>query len=358
MRPAGTETSLAELARSARVAGARPRTADPALAARLALRGRRTGWIGNTFFGGALLLCALSLPMLAAAVAGTLAVNARLSLHQFGFRFLTQTAWNPVAQRFGVVTFLLGTLLSSLLALLLAAPAALAMAVFLNEICPHRWRGTLVYLTELLAAIPSVVYGLWALLVLVPAMRSVIAPALMRWLGWTGLFGGPSYGVGVLTASLILAVMIFPVISSVSREVMRAVPAEQREAVLALGATRWEMIRLGVLRNARLGLSGALILGLGRALGETMAVAMVIGSHPALFRSLLAPGYTMASVIANEFAEASGDLHLSALMEMGLVLLLVTGVVNAVARVLVWLVERPLGRLASSLEPSLPVSAA
>ncbi len=336
---------MAELARIARQDAAAAHTADPALAAREELRGRATGRVGNAVFGGAVLLCALAFPLLAAAVAGTLAMDSRLSLHQFGWHFLTLNAWNPVAGSFGVVAFLVGTLVTSVLALSLAAPAAIAMAVFLTEICPHRWRGVLVYLTELLAAVPSVVYGLWALLVLVPLMRAVVAPALERMLGWTGLgatgfLRGPSYGVGVLTASLILAVMVFPVISSVSREVMRAVPAEQREAVLALGATRWEMFRLGVLRNARLGLSGALLLGFGRALGETMAVAMVIGSHPALFRSLLQPGYTMASVIANEFAEASGDLHLSALMEVGLVLLLVTGVVNAVARVMVWFVQR------------------
>ncbi len=345
MRPAETQTSMTEVARIPRAreaTAAAARTADPLRAARLALGARGMGRAADMVFRSLVLLCALGLPALAAAVTVTLVMDSRLSLHRFGFSFLTHSVWNPVAQRFGVVAFLAGTVVSSLLALLLAAPAALAMAVFLTEICPHRWRGVLVYLTELLAAVPSVVYGLWALLVLVPAMRVAVAPVLMRSLGWTGMFAGPSYGVGVLTASLILALMIFPVISSVSREVMRAVPAEQREAALALGATRWEMIRLGVLRNARLGLAGALILGLGRALGETMAVAMVIGSHPALFRSLLAPGYTMASVIANEFAEASGDLHLSALMEVGLVLLVVTGVVNAVARLLVWIVERPL----------------
>jgi phosphate transport system permease protein len=194
----------------------------------------------------------------------------------------------------------------------------------------------------LLAAIPSVIYGLWAIFVLVPILRLYIEPALMRSLGWTDLFEGPPYGIGMLAAGIVLAIMVVPIISSLTREVLSAVPRNQREAALALGATRWEMIRVGVLRNARAGILGAVILGLGRALGETMAVTMVIGNRPEIAKSLLAPGYTMASVLANEFTEATGNLYLSALVEIGLALFLVTIVVNALARLLVWSVTRGL----------------
>ena len=183
-------------------------------------------------------------------------------------------------------------------------------------------------------------YGLWGVFVLVPIIRDQAGPVLEKYLGWTGLFVEPNFGVNMFTASVILAIMIFPVISSISRDVMRAVPVHQREAVLALGATRWEMLRIGVLRNARMGIIGSVILGLGRALGETIAVTMVIGNHPAIMKNLFAPGYTLASVIANEFTEATGDLYLSALIEIGLALFLVTIIVNAIARILVWAVVR------------------
>jgi phosphate transport system permease protein len=206
--------------------------------------------------------------------------------------------------------------------------------------CPAWLRGFLAFFTELLAAIPSVVYGLWAVFVLVPLLRQYVNPYLIQSLGWTGFFTGPNYGYEMLSAGVILAIMILPIISSLTREVMSAVPYSQREAVLALGATRWEMIRMGVLRNARIGIVGAVILGLGRALGETMAVTMVIGNRPEIVRSLLAPAYSMASVIANEFSEASDELYLSALIEIGLALFIVTIIVNALARVLVWAVTR------------------
>jgi phosphate transport system permease protein len=223
----------------------------------------------------------------------------------------------------------------------MAVPLALCVAIFLLEICPQFLRGPISFLTELLAAIPSVVYGLWGVFVLVPLMRDNVGPVLEKYLGWTGLFAEPNFGVGMFTASVILAIMIFPVISSISRDVMRVVPVSQREAALALGATRWEMIRMSsVLRNARIGIVGSVILGLGRALGETMAVTMVIGNHPDIVKNLLAPAYTLASVIANEFTEATGDLYLSALIEIGLALFLVTIVVNAIARLLVWAVTR------------------
>jgi phosphate transport system permease protein len=207
--------------------------------------------------------------------------------------------------------------------------------------CPQVLRGPLAFLTELLAAIPSVIYGLWAMFVLVPLLREHVNPLLIRLLGWTGFFAADNpTGLGFLAAGVILAIMILPIISSLTREVMTAVPHSQREAVLALGATRWEMIRMGVLRNARIGIVGAIILGLGRALGETMAVTMVIGNAPEIQRSLLSNGSSMASVIANEFAEASSDLHLSALIEIALALFIVTIIVNAFAQLLVWAVTR------------------
>jgi phosphate transport system permease protein len=224
---------------------------------------------------------------------------------------------------------------------LLAVPLAIGLAVFLTEMCPQVLRGPLAFLTELLAAIPSVIYGLWAMFVLVPLLREHVNPLLVRLLGWTGFFAADNpTGLGYVAAGVILAIMILPIISSLTREVMTAVPHSQREAVLALGATRWEMIRVGVLRNARIGIVGAIILGLGRALGETMAVTMVIGNAPEIRRSLLSNGSTMASVIANEFAEASSDLHLSALIEIALALFIVTIIVNALAQLLVWAVTR------------------
>jgi phosphate transport system permease protein len=222
----------------------------------------------------------------------------------------------------------------------MAVPLALAVSIFLLDVCPQPLRGPISFLTELLAAIPSVVYGLWGVFVLVPIIRDQVGPQLEKHLGWTGFFADPNFGVGMFTASVILAIMIFPVISSISRDVMKAVPNHQREAALALGATRWEMIRMSVLRNARIGIVGSVILGLGRALGETLAVTMVIGNHPDIVKNLLAPAYTLSSVIANEFTEATGDLYLSALIEIGLALFIVTIIVNAIARLLVWAVTR------------------
>jgi phosphate transport system permease protein len=206
--------------------------------------------------------------------------------------------------------------------------------------CPPVLRGPLSFFVELLAAIPSVIYGLWAIFVLIPILSHHVQPFLASTLGWTGFFEGPPFGYSMLAAGVILAIMIVPIISSITREVLMVVPQHQREAALALGATRWEMIRIGVLRNARAGIMGGIILGLGRALGETMAVTMVIGNRPQIVKSLFAPGYTMASVLANEFSEATGNVYLSALVEIGLALFLVTIVVNALARLLVWSVTR------------------
>jgi phosphate transport system permease protein len=273
-------------------------------------------------------------------IAYELVSRSRLSMHAFGARFFFTQAWDPVNGNFGAFPFIYGTLVSSFLALLLAVPFAIGLGIFLTEMCPRILRAPLAFLTELLAAIPSVVYGLWAIFVLIPLLRNFIDPKLVALAGWTGFFTGPRSGYSMLAAGVILAIMILPIISSLTREVMLAVPNVQREGVLALGATKWEMIRIGVLRNARIGIVGAVILGLGRALGETMAVTMVIGNRPEIAKSLLAPGYSMASVIANEFTEASDNLYLSALIEIGLALFLVTILVNALARLLVWAVTR------------------
>jgi phosphate transport system permease protein len=301
---------------------------------------RGSGTLADNSFAAVMLLCACSIFAIVLFIFGILVMHSRPSLVEFGWKFFTRQAWDPVSGDFGALPFIYGTLATSLLALCMAVPLALGVAVFLTELCPRPLRAPISFLTELLAAIPSVVYGLWAVFVLVPLMRDVIGPFLVRTLGWTGLFRGPNFGVGLLTASIILAIMILPIISSLTRDIMNAVPNSQREAVLALGATRWEMIRIGVLRNSRIGIVGAIMLGLGRALGETMAVTMVIGNHPNIGKSLFAPANTLASVIAGEFSEATSDIYLSALIEIGLALFLVTIVVNAIARLMVWAVTR------------------
>ncbi|MGC9157764.1 MAG: phosphate ABC transporter permease subunit PstC [Terracidiphilus sp.] len=298
-----------------------------------------------------MVLSALSIFGIVALIVVELVRSSQLAWDKFGLGFFYQTFsdsyshrplyWDPVNEHFSALPFLYGTLVSSLLALLMAVPLAIGVAVFLTEMCPRWLRGPLAFLTELLAAIPSVIYGLWAIFVLVPLLRDYVNPPLIQWLGWTGLFNDKNpTGLGFFTAGVILAIMILPIISSLTREVMTAVPQSQREAVLALGATRWEMIRMGVLRNARLGIVGSIILGLGRALGETMAVTMVIGNTPEIHRSLLSNGSSMASVIANQFTEAVDNVHLSALIEIGLALFIVTVLVNALAQLLVWAVTR------------------
>jgi len=296
----------------------------------------RSSRIPDAVFGVIILLSAISVFAIVLLVVWELIDKSRMSLHQFGISFFYGHDWDPVNGNFGAMPFIYGTLVSSFLALLLAVPASIGVAVYITEMCPLRLRAIISFLVELLAAIPSVIYGLWGIFVLAPLLRQYVEPFLADTLGWTGLFTGPMYGLGMLAAGIILAIMVVPVIASITREVMTAVPQNQREAVLALGATRWEMIRMGVLRNARIGIVGGIILGLGRALGETMAVTMVIGNRPEVAKSLFAPGYTMASVIANEFTEATGDLYLSALVEIGLALFIVTLIVNALARLLVW----------------------
>ena len=303
------------------------------------LKDRDSRWADGTF-RLLMLACALAVLALVALIIYQLITKGSLAWHAFGWRFFIGRDWDPVNDQFGALPFVYGTIVSSILSLIIAVPLAVGVAVFITEMCPRWLRGSLAFTTELLAAIPSVIYGLWAIFVMVPLLRLYGEPWLGRTLGWTGLFEGAPYGIGMLAAGIILAIMIIPIISSITREVMTAVPQQQREAVLALGATRWEMIRMGVLRNARAGILGGIILGLGRALGETMAVTMVIGNRAEIARSLFAPGYTMASVIANEFSEATGNLYLSALVEIGLALFLVTIVVNVLAQLLVWTVTR------------------
>jgi phosphate transport system permease protein len=271
-----------------------------------------------------------------------------LSIRQFGFGFLTSRQWNPIKGEFGALPFIYGTVVSSLIALLISVPLSLGIAVFLVEQAPNYLARPVGFLVELLAAIPSVVYGLWGIFVLAPFLRVHVEPPLARWLGWTLFFRGSITGIGLLTGGIILAIMVTPIISAVVRDVLAAVPSSQREAALALGATKWETTRV-VLVNGAPGIAGAVILGLGRALGETMAVTMVIGNRPEISASLFEPSYTIASAIANEFTEATQDLYLSALVELGLILFLVTFVVNGIARVLVWNVTRKTGGVARAV---------
>jgi phosphate transport system permease protein len=260
------------------------------------------------------------------------------SIQKFGLAFWRTEIWDPVAGEFGALPFIWGTLYSSILALLISTPIAIGIAVFISELCPAVLRLPLVFLTELLAAIPSIVYGLWGIFVLVPAVRTIEAsmPEMLRQLP---LFSGPPLGVGMLAAAMILAIMVIPFTSSVSREVLRSVPSAQREGAYALGATRFEAIR-AALFFARTGIVGAIMLGFGRALGETMAVTMVIGNTPRISTSLFAPQYTMAAVIANEFTEAADSLYLAALVEIGLVLFIITLIVNSLSRLLIWSMAR------------------
>jgi phosphate transport system permease protein len=291
-------------------------------------------------FQAAMVGCALCVLGLVGLIIYELVTKSTLSWHAFGWKFFFQSDWDPVNDQYGALPFIYGTVVSSILALLLAVPLAIGVAVFITEMSPPWLRGPLAFTTELLAAIPSVIYGLWALFVLVPLLRLHVEPWLGHYFGWTGFFEGRPIGYDMLAAGIILAIMVVPIISAITREVITAVPQQQKEAVLALGATRWEMIRTGVLRNARAGIMGGVILGLGRAQGETMAVTMVIGNRAEIAKSLFAPGNTMASVLANQFSEASGDLYLSALVEIGLGLFIVTIIVNIIAQLLVWTVTR------------------
>ena len=302
-----------------------------------------TGIWGDRLFRGFVTLAALSVPILLGFLVYELYIGAAPAIDRFGLGFLTTDIWDPVAGEFGAWPLIVGTLLSAFLALLIAVPLSLGVAIFLVEFAPKVIRGPIGFVIELLAAIPSVVYGLWGIFFLIPLLRATLFPFLRSTLGFLPFFQGPIYGPSMLTAAMILAIMVMPYIMSVSREVLLAVPVAQREAALALGATRWEAVTGAVLPYARSGIIGAIILGLGRALGETMAVTMLIGNRHEISMSLFAPGYTMASVIANEFTEASTDLHFAALTYVALVLFAVTVLVNAAARLLIWRVSRKAG---------------
>jgi phosphate transport system permease protein len=295
---------------------------------------------GDRLFPFVLAGMAAAVPVIIGAILVSLLAAGWPAVQRFGARFFVTSTWDPVAGTFGVLPFIYGTVVSSALALLIAVPLGLGVAIFLSELVPGWLRAPIGFLVELLAAIPSVVIGLWGIFVLVPWVRGSLSPLLKSALGFLPLFSGPPLGIGMLAAGLVLAVMVVPFIVAVSTEVMRAVPPSQREAALALGATRWETTRTAVLPYARSGIVGAIFLALARALGETMAVTMVIGNVPQIKASLFAPAYTIPAVIANEFAEATGDLYLAALVYAGLVLFVVTVAVNALARLLVRRVSR------------------
>jgi len=277
--------------------------------------------------------------------------HSRLPIEKFGFGFWTGTDWDPVQEEFGALPFIWGTLYSSLIAIVLATPIALGIAIYIVEIAPSGLRKPLAFLTELLASIPSIVYGLWGIFFLVPFVRAIETAVAGTPLHRLPLFSGPPYGIGMLAAGLILTIMVTPFISSVAREVLRAVPMAQREAAYALGATRWEAIKVA-LRFGRTGIFGAVVLGLGRAIGETMAVTMLIGNNPQVSTSLFAPQYSMAAVIANEFSEASGDVYLGALFEIGLVLFVITLLINTASRLLIWSTARAPSRRPAPVKPA------
>lgn len=266
------------------------------------------------------------------------------AIQRYGPSFITSRDWDPVAKEFGALPFIWGTLVSTFLALIIAVPIAVGSAIFVTELAPARLRGPVSFLIELLAAVPSVVYGLWGVLVMIPWLRDHVERPLSVRFGSFPLFSGAPYGVGMLAAGLILAIMILPIITAVTRDVLNAVPADQRAASLVLGANFWETTWRVVLPYGRAGIAGAIVLGMGRALGETMAVTMVIGNRPDISVSLFAPGYTLASVLANEYTEATGRLQIAVLVEIALVLFLVTVLVNALARWLVWSLGRQSAR--------------
>ena len=295
--------------------------------------------IGDLIFKNLTLMFAIVVFSLVFLMAFEMYKGSHLSIEKFGWRFIWTSVWDPVKGDFGALPYIYGTVLSSVVALVIALPLSIGVAMFLAELAPRWLEGPVSFLVELLAAIPSIVYGLWGMFVLVPFVRKVIGPFLIHYLGFIPIFNGAPYGFGMLTAGIILAIMIIPIITSISRDVMISIPSTQREAALALGATKWETTKI-ILSNAKSGIAGATLLGLGRAIGETMAVTMVIGNMPQISIHLLDPGYSMASVLANEFSEATSDLYLSALIEIGLLLFAVTILLNAAARLIVWSVTK------------------
>ncbi|MCZ7401277.1 MAG: phosphate ABC transporter permease subunit PstC [Candidatus Methanoperedens sp.] len=291
---------------------------------------------GDFIFEAVVGFFALCILILAFLLFRELFVESGLSRNTFGLGFLTSSTWDPVKEVFGALPFIFGTLVSSFLALLIAVPFSLGIAIYLSELAPEKLRTPLSFIIELLAAIPSVIIGLWGIFILAPFIRDYLAPPLSTYLGFLPLFQGPMYGLSMLTGGVILAIMIIPITSSVSREVIMTVPTHQREGALALGATGWETTWIAVLPYARSGIFGAVILGFGRAIGETMAVTMVIGNSQKISGSLFSPSNTMASVIANQFSEATSNLHVSSLMEIGFLLLVISIIINIAARILVW----------------------
>jgi phosphate transport system permease protein len=295
-------------------------------------RGRVAGIVADLFTSAA----AYTVLAIVALLIYELYVNSALPREKFGWKFLFTQTWDPVFNDFGALPFVYGTLVTSAVGLAIAVPLGLGAALFLAELAPPRASDALTFVVELLAAVPSVIYGLIGIFTVVPFLRTVAGPALKSSLGFLPFFRGPIYGVGFLAAGVVLAIMIVPFIITISREMLLAVPADQREAALAVGATRWETTWQVVVPYARTGILGSIFLALARALGETMAVTMVIGNSPAISASLFAPGYTIAAVIANEFTEATNDLYVGALIELGLVLLVLTIILNGLARLLIW----------------------
>jgi phosphate transport system permease protein len=306
----------------------------------LSLRGAA---YGDRVFNFILICAAALIPILLGFLVYELWTGSRLAVQKFGLDFVATSVWDPVAGQFGAFPLIFGTLLSSLIALAISVPLSLGVAIYLTEFAPRVVRQPVAFLIGLLAAIPSVVYGLWGIFVLIPVLRKTAFPFLREVLGFLPIFQGPIYGPSMLAAGIILAIMVMPYVMSVSREVLLAVPNSQREAALALGATRWEAVVTAVIPYARSGIVGAIILGLGRALGETMAVTMLIGNRHEIAASLFAPGYTMAAAIANEFSEAATDLHFAALTYVAFLLFVLTVLVNAGARLLIWRVARGSG---------------
>lgn len=295
--------------------------------------------IGDFIYEKLTLIFAIIVLLFAVLMGYEMYIGSKPSISKFGWKFLTETTWDPVAEIYGALPSIFGTLVSSFFSLLIAVPLSIGVAIYLSELAPRWLEKPLSFLVELLAGVPSIVYGLWGIFVLVPWLRAEVQPFLYEHLGFLPFFRGPMYGFGMLAAAIILSIMVLPIITSISRDIMKSVPPVQKEAALALGATKWEATKI-VLANSKSGILGATMLGLGRAIGETMAVTMVIGNRPIISASLFDPAYTMASVIANEFTEATSDLYLSALIELALILFVITIIINVAARLLVWSLEK------------------
>ncbi len=319
--------------------GGNGESAAPPVAVSVKREKVKTFNLGDRIFKNTTLTFAFIVFALVFLMAFEMVRGSSLSLQKFGWKFLFNTTWDPVNDIYGALPFIFGTVTSSILALILALPLSIGVAIFLSELAPRWLERPVSFLVELLAAIPSIVYGLWGVFVLVPWLRISVEPVLIKEFGSLPLFHGAPYGFGMLAAGIILAIMVLPIISSISRDVLRAIPNSQREAALALGATKWETTKI-LLANAKSGLLGATLLGLGRAVGETMAVTMVIGNRPEISASFIDPSYSMASVIANEFAEATSNLYTSSLIEIALILFVVTILLNALARLIVWSVTK------------------